>query len=227
VVSPGTGRVEFVYPAPNLPENPWPIPPTRENFDEQVLAPHWIFLRTPPNEFLSLDERPGYLRLRLRPQRLSEPTNPSFVGRRQQHIHFSAQTSFEFVPRAKHECAGLAILQNNDFHFLLIVTQTDRKVVRLIKRAYGKEEILAEQPADSECLYLKVDGHEQSYNFYLATEPEEWRPIAENLDGRILSTPVAGGFVGACIAMYASSNGRPSTNNADFDWFEYVGLDEA
>ena len=107
------------------------------------------------------------------------------------------------------------------------MTQTDRKVVRLIKRAYGKEEILAEQPADSECLYLKVDGHEQSYNFYLATEPEEWRPIAENLDGRILSTPVAGGFVGACIAMYASSNGRPSTNNADFDWFEYVGLDKA
>ena len=40
-------------------------------------------------------------------------------------------------------------------------------------------------------------------------------------DGRILSTPVAGGFVGAYIALYASSNGEPSTNCADFDWFDY------
>ena len=47
--------------------------------------------------------------------------------------------------------------------------------------------------------------------------------LAENIDGRILSTPVAGGFVGAYIAMYASSNGQPSTNHADFDWFEYHG----
>jgi hypothetical protein len=23
--------------------------------------------------------------------------------------------------------------------------------------------------------------------------------------------------------MYASSNGQPSTNTADFDWFEYIG----
>jgi alpha-N-arabinofuranosidase len=44
------------------------------------------------------------------------------------------------------------------------------------------------------------------------------------VDGRILSTPVAGGFVGAYIGMYASSNGHPSENVADFDWFEYVGM---
>jgi len=42
-----------------------------------------------------------------------------------------------------------------------------------------------------------------------------------------LSTLVAGGFVGAYIAMYASSNGGPSTNHVDFDWFEYIGLDES
>ena len=51
--------------------------------------------------------------------------------------------------------------------------------------------------------------------------------LAENVDGRILSTPVAGGFVGAYIAMYASSNGQTSTNYADFDWFEYIGLDDS
>jgi alpha-N-arabinofuranosidase len=75
--------------------------------------------------------------------------------------------------------------------------------------------------------YLKVEAHEQAYSFYVAEVSDQWKPVAEGIDGRILSTPVAGGFVGAVIALYASSNGQPSTNCADFDWFEYVGFDEA
>ena len=35
---------------------------------------------------------------------------------------------------------------------------------------------------------------------------------------------MAGGFVGAWIAMYASSNGHESNNHVDFDWFEYAPL---
>ncbi len=227
IVSPGTGRVEFTYPAPDLPDHPWPVVPARDHFDASTLALQWNFLRTPHAEFCSLSERPSYLRLRLRPQRLSEQTNPSFVGRRQQHIHFAAQAVLEFKPRTEHECAGLALIQNNDFYLCLVVTRGVEPVVRLIKRAQGVEEMLAEQTIDTSRLFLKVEGHAQAYSFYLATEPNKWRPIAEDIDGRILSTPVAGGFVGAYIAMYASSNGLPSTNSADFDWFEYVGLDEA
>jgi alpha-N-arabinofuranosidase len=225
IVSPGTGRVEFTYPVPNLPEKRWPVVPACDHFDAPTLALYWNMLRTPRDEFWSLRERPGSLRLRLRPERLSEQTNPSFVGRRQQHIHFAVQTALEFTPHTEYECAGLALAQNNDFHFLLVVTQADETIVRLIKRAYGVQELLAEQPVSAGRLYLKVEGHEQAYSFYVASEPGGWRLVAEDVDGRILSTPVAGGFVGTYIAMYASSNGQPSTNSADFHWFEYVGLD--
>ncbi len=227
IVSPGTGRVEFAYPVPDLPEQPWPVTPVRDHFDAPALALHWNFLRTPRDEFWSLSERPGYLRLWLRPQRLSEQTNPSFVGRRQQHISFAAQAALEFTPQTEHECAGLAVIQNNEFYFCFVVTRGVETVVRLIKRARGVEEVLAEQPVGAGRFYLKVEGREQAYSFYMAAQLDEWRPIAEQLDGRILSTPVAGGFVGTTIAMYASSNGQPSTNSADFDWFEYIGLDEA
>jgi alpha-N-arabinofuranosidase len=227
IVSPGTGRVEFTYQAPDLPEQLWPAAPPRDQFVEPTLAPHWFFLRTPRDEFWSLNERSDYLRLRLRPERLSEQVNPSFVGRRQQHIHFTAQTALEFVPQSENECAGLALVQNNHFHFCLVVTCNDHPLVRLIKCAHGVEETLAEQPIAAGRCYLKVEAHEQAYSFYVADEPDKWQPVAEGIDGRILSTPVAGGFVGAVIAMYASSNGLPSTNSADFDWFEYLGLDEA
>ncbi|HET9915345.1 MAG TPA: glycoside hydrolase family 43 protein [Anaerolineales bacterium] len=225
IVSPGMGRVEFSHSVPDLPETTWPEIPARDGFDAPALAFHWNFLRTPREEFYSLSERPGQLRLRLRPQRLSEPTNPSFVGRRQQHIHFSAQCTMEFTPQNEHECAGLALIQNKDFHFQFVITKSTEPILRLIKRAYGKEEVLAEQPVRAAKLYLKVEAHEQAYGFYFADEPGAWQALMENVDGRILSTPVAGGFVGAYIAMYASSNGQPGTNHADFDWFEYVGLD--
>ena len=226
IVSPGTGRVEFSYPIPNLPETTWPQPPACDNFDAPVLALHWNFLRTLRDEFYSLKERPGHLCLQLRPQRLSEQANPSFVGRRQQHIHFRAQCAIEFTPLNEHECAGLVLIQNNDFHFRFVITKTKGPVLRLIKRVSGKEESLAEQPVQAAKLFLKVEAHEQAYSFYFASKPDEWQALATEVDGRILSTPVAGGFVGTYIAMYASSNGGHSTNNVDFDWFEYVGLDQ-
>lgn len=235
VVSPGSGRVEFSYPAPNLPEHPWPAAPTRDDFDAPALAQQWTFLRTPPEPaFWSVGERPGFLRLRLRPQHLSEQTNPSFVGRRQQHIYFWVQAALEFTPQSADECAGIALMQNDQFYFAFVVTAGTgaEPVVRLVKHAQGQDEILAEQPipyghdVNTGQLYLKVTAHEQSYNFYVASEPEKWRIVAEDIDGRILSTPVAGGFTGAWVAMYASSNGQPSTNYADFDWFEYIGLDQ-
>jgi alpha-N-arabinofuranosidase len=224
IVSPGTGRVESAYPVPDLPETTWPQAPARDDFDSSALAFQWNFLRTPREEFYSLNERPGHLRLRLRPQRLSEPAHPSFVGRRQQHIHFRAECTIEFTPQSAQECAGLALIQNNDFHFQFVLTRRAEPVLRLIKRSHGNEEILIEQPVRATKLYLKVEAHEQVYGFYFAEEPDAWRPLAEEVDGRILSTPMAGGFVGAYIAMYASSNGQPSTNYADFDWFAYEGL---
>ena len=221
IISPGTGRVEFEYPAPNLPEHVYPTPSTRDDFNDTTLAYHWNFLRTPREDFYSLTERKGFLRLRLRPQDLTEKSNPSFLGRRQQHINFTAQTELEFTPQVD-ECAGLVLIQNNDFHFRFVVMQENENIIRLIQRSHGKDEILATQPLHTNRCTLKVTAHEQDYNFLFSTGGQ-WQVLSENIDGRILSTPVAGGFVGAYIAMYASSNGQPSTNHADFDWFEYHG----
>jgi alpha-N-arabinofuranosidase len=223
IVSPGTGRVEVSYPVPNLPEHAWPSEPDCDHFDSPSLALQWNYLRTPAEGSWSLRERPGYLRLHLRPERLSEMTNPSFVGRRQQHIRFSAQAALEFTPQTGQECAGLALVQSNNFHFCLVVSRAEDTVVRLIKRAAGVEQVLAELSLNASKFFIKVEANGQDYSFYVAVEAGKWRTLAEDVDGRILSTPVAGGFLGTFIAMYASSNGQPSANHADFDWFAYTG----
>jgi alpha-N-arabinofuranosidase len=99
-------------------------------------------------------------------------------------------------------------------------------VIRLIRRAQSKEEILAQHPIVDRRIFLKIEAHEQNYSFHFSEKPDEWQSLAGEVDGRILSTPVAGGFVGVFIGMYASSNGQYSVTYADFDWFEYIGFDE-
>lgn len=153
-------------------------------------------------------------------------------------MRFAARTALEFKPQHDYECAGLVLLQNNEFHFRLVITGGTTTIVRLVKRSTpepnprllpiqtGTDVTLAEHPIEGSRFYFKVEADGQAYSFFIATDPEAWQVVAEGVYGRILSTPLAGGFVGTYIGMYASSHGQPSTNTADFDWFEYVGLDE-
>ncbi|HEX8630661.1 MAG TPA: glycoside hydrolase family 43 protein [Catenuloplanes sp.] len=244
LVSPDTGRVELEYPAPGLPAVRWPAEAACDNFAGAVLGPQWMMLRTPRERFWSLTERPGHLRLRLRPQTLTEPVNPSFVGRRQQHRDFAAHTALDFAPRTDRECAGLVLLQNTDFQLRLEVAggptpaAPDRagpvapagpdragRLIRLVRRTHGRDEVLAEEPvAAGGPLYLGVQAHGQEYTLRYATEADRWVVLGPPVDGRFLSTPVAGGFVGTVLGMYASSQGGPGGNVADFDWFEYRAL---
>jgi len=225
VVSPGRGRIEPEATVPNLPECTWPSRPTCDHFEHTALGLEWNFLRTPREPFWSLTERPGHLRLHLRPERIAERTNPSFVGRRQQHKSFAARTALDFDPVAPHECAGLVLLQNDRFHLRFVCTldEAGQRLVRATKCLNGNESPLGQVAVGPGRLYLKVEARGQIYGFYVATEPEAWISVAERVDGRLLSTPVAGGFTGAYIGMYASSNGESSTSVVDFDWFEYLG----
>ncbi|MFA9556776.1 glycoside hydrolase family 43 protein [Evansella sp. AB-rgal1] len=226
IMSPGTGKLEMEYPLPTLPEGKSVIPSVCDHFDNVKLDLKYNFLRSAEGEFYSLSERPGFLRLKLRPQKLSELDTPSFVGRRQQHIDFATSTVMEFTPEKENEEAGIVLLQSNEFHFRFVFTKKrdGESVVRLVKCAGGEEEVLQEMPLNVSKLYLKVAARGQDYSFYVGETSDSFEPLMENVDGRILSTDVAGGFVGAELGLYASSNGESSDNKAYFDWFEYVGV---
>ena len=227
IVSPETGKVEWSYPRPKLPppRKKVPVRPARDDFDQPQLDFCWNCLRTPREDFYSLQERPGYLRLYLRKESLGELVSPSFLGRRQQHHSFTVTTVLEFSPGKDDEEAGLVALQSDDFHYRFVLGQEGgRRIVKLVERCEGKDMIRALEPAPSGRVYLRILALNQSFDFYYGTVPGDLSPLYFDADGRILSTDRAGGFVGTYLGMYASSNGQPSSNVADFDWFSYDGL---
>lgn len=225
VINPGKGIVEEEMGFPNLEEVKWPSLTSRDDFDSSNLGMQWNFLRTPRSDFWSLTERPGFLRLKSKEEVITEQHNPSFIGRRQQHINFSATTVMEFQPEQDLETAGIVIMQNNDFQFRMEYTcENGVNVIRLLKRAFGDEQIIESIEVDTDKLYLKVEAKGQDYSFYYGLSDDSFKVLAAEVNGKILSSDIAGGFVGAYIGMYCSSNGIKSNNRADFDWFEYVGL---
>jgi xylan 1,4-beta-xylosidase len=228
IINPGAGRVRAEFPPP-LPLHPWPPEPPADDFDAAVLAPVWNLLRTPREEFFSLTHRPGHLRLRLRAEVVTQSCNPSFVGRRQQHMSFAASTAMDFEPASPNECAGLVLLRDTGHQIRLVVTaagmpagESGRKVARVIVRRGGTDEIIAEAALGAGRTYLAAEAAGQDYTLRCTQDPARWRTLA-TVDGRILSPVAMGDFTGAYLGMYASSNGRASANFADFDWFEYSG----
>jgi alpha-N-arabinofuranosidase len=225
-VNPDHGRARLVERAPDLEEHSWTEPPTCDNFETPELADCWNLLRTPHDEWWSLTDRPGFLRLLLRPESVCAWENPSFVGRRITDKSYQAEAALEFGPAADNETAGIVLLQNDGYHIRFEVTLgSNGPAARVTRREDGADALQGEVVAPAGRVYLRVEARGLDYRFAVADTPGNWTTVADDVDGRVLASNVAGGFIGSYIGMYASANGQPSESVADFDWFGYQGID--
>jgi xylan 1,4-beta-xylosidase len=223
VVNPGVGKVLFKQAGPDLPIFRAKTISEKDDFNKDSLNFGWNFLRTPRNKFWSLQEKPGFLRMHLLPENITELKSPAFIGRRQQDTSFEATCNMLFSPLAENEKAGMILFMNNDFHFRFErVIKNGKGQLIITKRHAGIETILLTIPCEKTNLQLGVFANGQQYGFKMADEKGHWHTLLENVDGRTLSRTNAGGFTGTYISLYASSNGMPSKNFVDFDWFNYT-----
>src|SRR5687768_740467 len=219
IILDGDAAVPRVLKRPALPpQPPSPIPhhgsfTWRDDFDSRSLSLVWNFLRTPQETWYSLSDKPGSLLIAPRPVDLSSKQNPSLIARRQQHANFTASTSVA-LGAAKPIGAGLAAFQNETHYFFLgvRVAQDGHREIFLEryagKQTPGAAEIIARAnlPRQPEPVELKIDGAGGKYSFSYKLSPGEWTTLKENVDGRILSSDVAGGFVGTYLGMFARSS---------------------
>jgi xylan 1,4-beta-xylosidase len=234
IINPGKNEIQYRYPMPfkdSREKSEIPLSGNfvyRDNFDSDQLKSNWVFLRTVKETWYDLTKRKGSLAMQVRPSTCLEKTNPSFVAHRQQHQVGSASTSLDFSPRNENEKAGMVVFQNeNHFYFLCKSVKENAAVIELYKSAGAGMELLASQPlTSSKAVKLKIESNGNAYSFLFADDSGKWEVVRENVDAKFLSTRVAGGFVGAMYALYATSQGQPSETISYFDWFEYSGNDD-
>lgn len=184
-----------------LPNGNWTY---TDAFDGPELDQRWVMLRTPDSTFHRFEN--GALLLDKKPVSTKERKQPSLVGFRQQHITFSAETEMKFIPEAEGDLAGMVCFQDDMYNYIFGITLVDGvKSVVLEKNFRGTSEIVASAPITKDKVTLKVTGDKANYSFWYSTKPGEFTALAENQDGSILSTDVAGGFIGNIICLYATS----------------------
>ncbi|MFF3346708.1 glycoside hydrolase family 43 protein [Streptomyces sp. NPDC002779] len=215
---PYVGTVRERYEAPAV-LHPFPPEPARDDFDAPVLAPHFISPRQRPK--WSTAERPGWLTLHAGGDSLDRPGH-TFVGRRQQHHDCRVATRLDGGPGSR---AGLSVRMDEAHHYDL---EAHDGTVSVLARIGPLRQCVGRLPVPAGPLTLAVEFRTTDAppptegvrpagpdTIAFSVESPEGTVTVAELDGRYLSTQVAGGFTGRVVGMYVTAG------SAAFDWFEY------
>lgn len=174
-----------------------------DHFDAATLHHRWMFLRN-PSAFYQLAD--GKLQIHALPVNIYQQEAPSAIWARQQNGAFSAETSLDFTPHSEKDIAGLVLLQNEKYNFVFGKTMLQGKPALTLTRAEGTTVVIASASVSNHGIVkLKIVGHDRYYDFLYAEGDGEWQVLAKGVDAANLSTNKSGGFIGACIGLYASS----------------------
>ncbi|MFI2739206.1 glycoside hydrolase family 43 protein [Streptomyces sp. NPDC018711] len=216
---PVVGRVTPELPTPAWPLYPAPAVSVRDDFDQAELHPRWISVRERPERLCTTKERSGWLTLRAAGSSLDE-NDVVFVGRRQQHLGCRARTLID--PAGGR--GGLAVRMDEEHHYEIEATDGE---VRVFARIGSIRTEVASRPVPAGAVVLGVDvvprptrGPRTGPDDVVlgVEEPDGTFTVLATLDGRYLSTEVAGGFTGRVIGMYAAAG------TVHFDRFDYEPL---
>lgn len=183
----------------------------RDNFENDKLGFRWLFIRTPQKQWWQLKDN----QLQISPTRESvyELGSPSFIGYRQQHTDFTVTTKMNFTPLTEKSMAGLACYQNEKNNLVFGKrSKNGQDILVVIRTANGKQdapqEYLLDETEKGMPIQLRIIGRGSKYSFQYTINPNEWKDVATDIDGSILSTQKAGGFTGVVIGMYAHHAGK-------------------
>ena len=180
-----------------------------DDFDAPILNMEWLTLRTPATELYSLSSTPGYLTLRCTSIGATEKKTPAYVGRRMQHHKFECATYMLFDPSTDDEHAGRLLLKDETHqYFFSMGRNEDGKFMSLMQINGKSKNTLALDKLENSVrsVNMKVISNGNSYDFYYALQLDKWKLLCKNVDASYLSTATAGGFTGATIGMYTTTN---------------------
>ena len=205
--------VPYRLPAPRTPIKTTGAEPTTGNFEWQYnfssthLLPHWNTLGTVESNWYQLNPEHKSLRIQASTNRLSGLAQPAFIGRRQQHMHFTAKTELQ-LPTAEKISAGIAAFQSEGAHYYFGVQRTGKSYQVFIEQTNkSAPKIIASISIPKATLgkniTLGITGNAGKISFSYYNKSGEPVTILKDADATLLSTEVAGGFVGTYLGMHA------------------------
>ncbi len=221
IFNPGIGLLQEEQQRPDLPWSPVSEIKIRDEFNGDELGLEWNFLRTPRTEWYSQKE--GKLIVELRPEKVTELVNPSFIAQRTRHFDYKATTRLSFKSRQDYEKAGLVIYRRHGNNYQLLKTKDEIVLIKAFQEGNKGEfvpELVASIPFKGKEVLLSamVDG--LKVQFLYGESEEKLKSIGAPQDYTLISDEVAQKFNGVYVGMYATSSGEESKNTAEFDWFE-------
>ena len=210
--------VAYVQKRPALPPAPKPKIPTNgnfsytEEFNEDSLAPYWMFVRVPDEKWYEIKD--GEVVINARTQKLGDMQQPSLIARRQQHLYGSASTAVSFEAMSETDEAGLVAFQNDNYYYAVGIStdENGQPIIRLSERTGEKSpkngntiSIANINITPGQTVYLKASAKGDKYDFYYAVNKGDWQQLGKSLDAKQLSTRTAGGFIGVVFGMYAQT----------------------
>ena len=234
----GSNRPEVDFVPPELPPGEPTVEFVHDNFDSDTLNPVYQWLRTPyPEEFLSLSDRPGHLRL----YGMESPGSlykQALVARRQTDFVFEATTLVDFSPDNFQQLAGLICYYNSrKFHYAYISTDEGLGRHIGIMSCEADPSLVATFPIQDERVavpgddpvHLRASVSYAELVFSWSPDGIEWRDLPAVLDQSLLSDEAGmegaeqftGAFVGVCCNDLTGMR-----KHADFDYLRYEGKDE-
>ena len=208
-----------------------------DDFESPELDAVYQWLRTPcPEMFMSLRDRPGFLRL----YGMESPGSlyhQALIARRQTDFVFQASTAIDFAPDNFQQLAGIICYYNSSkFHYLYISTdqQIGKHIAimsceadRSMALTYPIEEQRVHLP-EGGLTWLRASVNDAELRFSWSDDGENWNGIPVVLDQGLLSDEAGmegaeqftGAFVGLCCSDLTGAR-----KHADFEFFSYYGRD--
>lgn len=218
IINEGKGMIPDSYTHPNLPWTPVAKDAARDDFNGDKLVLKWNFRCVPTTNWHTLQK--GRLTIDIRPEMAKKSRdNPSLVAQRIRDFEFEATTKMEFKPASDDEQAGLTLYRNDKCYMMFTRKGGD---ILLETRIEGEDKEIFRVPYKKSGVVLKLTSDGTDVSFYYGSDEKSLERISATAPLTIISDLAQNFYNGPMVGIYCSSNGKPSTTTATFDWFEHT-----
>lgn len=225
----GTGLPRDRVPAPDLPDFPVEKIPVKRTFPGK-LPEEFQTLRIPlPEDSMQFDREKETLILSGK-ESMESLHKQSLVGRRREHMVFTAETKLCFEPDTFQQMAGMVLYYDTTNYFYACISRDESvgKCIFLLECRHGDNRVVGklESLSEGQPVVLRMQVNEGCADFFWSEDGKNFRKLGETMDATQLSDdfyeqdPYGLRFTGTFIALCCQDL-QSREKSAEYEYFIY------